>query len=241
MRAQKSERRDVMTKDKYCCYEHLEAGEVRGRTYDTVLKNRASNIAVVAPHGGWIEHGTTQIADAIAGANYSFYSLRGLGHPRKHSDLHITSHKFNDPDCLALVAKSVVVVGIHGRQNGDGTKGEWHDDQTTWLGGLHISLRRSIADALRQSEFKAIASDHDLKGEEPANICNLGSMKAGVQLEIPRKLRNELVDSASLLEKFAASVRNEIEKYLANPGRFTSVDCHPLHRRGNSSSPKSLE
>jgi phage replication-related protein YjqB (UPF0714/DUF867 family) len=34
--------------------------------------------AVIAPHGGAIEPGTTEVAEAIAGDRFSFYTLEGV-------------------------------------------------------------------------------------------------------------------------------------------------------------------
>ncbi|MEW4468965.1 poly-gamma-glutamate hydrolase family protein [Parasphingorhabdus sp. JC815] len=50
-------------------------------------------------HGGWIEPGTSEIAESIAGTEYSFYDFEALRHGA-HEDYHRTSHKFDEPKAL---------------------------------------------------------------------------------------------------------------------------------------------
>jgi len=52
----------------------------------------ASGILVMAIHGGGIEPGTSELADAIAGSRHGYYSFRGLM-PSDNRILHLT----NDP------------------------------------------------------------------------------------------------------------------------------------------------
>jgi poly-gamma-glutamate hydrolase-like protein len=61
--------------------------------------------ALVAPHGGGIEPGTSELADAIAASDLSFYTFEGLK-PSGNTDLHITSTRFDEPMCLTLLASS---------------------------------------------------------------------------------------------------------------------------------------
>ena len=51
--------------DKYCSYEELRAAEAPG-AFQITVSDRNTSAVVVAPHGGKIEIGTTQIAEAIA-------------------------------------------------------------------------------------------------------------------------------------------------------------------------------
>jgi phage replication-related protein YjqB (UPF0714/DUF867 family) len=55
-------------------------------------------VAIIAPHGGKIEPGTSEIAAAIAGDDYSLYRFQGL-RDRPREELHITSAKFDEPTC----------------------------------------------------------------------------------------------------------------------------------------------
>ena len=65
---------------------------------------------MVAPHGGLIEVGTSEIAHIIAGSEYSLFSFEGLKPYGANRDLHITSHQFDHPDCLAMAARSESII-----------------------------------------------------------------------------------------------------------------------------------
>ena len=62
--------------DKYASFQELQRGERRG-SHRVLSRARKATIAVIAPHGGKIEPGTSEIARKIAGADYSFYSFEG--------------------------------------------------------------------------------------------------------------------------------------------------------------------
>ena len=86
--------------DLYDSYADLAAGEAEGIHYRIRVIDRASPIAVVAPHGGRIEAGTSQTAALIAADIFSLYCFEGLVAGRR---LHITSARFDEPRALALV------------------------------------------------------------------------------------------------------------------------------------------
>lgn len=62
--------------DKYASFLELERGECRG-VYRVRSRLRRAAIAVIAPHGGSIEAGTSEIARKIAGVDFSFYAFEG--------------------------------------------------------------------------------------------------------------------------------------------------------------------
>ncbi len=62
-------RRDLLSAQSYGVIEN----ETKGKDYRIHLRHGKSGILVMAPHGGGIEPGTTEIADAVAGAERSFY------------------------------------------------------------------------------------------------------------------------------------------------------------------------
>jgi phage replication-related protein YjqB (UPF0714/DUF867 family) len=86
--------------DKYASFQDLERAERRG-VYRVLAHPRKATIAV-APHGGKIEPGTSEIARKIAGAGFSFYASEGRKKQHNKS-LHITSTRFDEPICLALI------------------------------------------------------------------------------------------------------------------------------------------
>jgi phage replication-related protein YjqB (UPF0714/DUF867 family) len=187
--------------DRYQNFEALAANEKCGVDYHVCQRNRATPIIIIAPHGGCIEPGSSQIAKEIAGETYSLYCFEGL-RSRPHGDLHITSCGFDEPEALELVTAARTVVAVHGRaDNGD--------SKTVWMGGRDTALRDAIASSLVARGFPA-SSDQRLSGREPKNICNRGTTGAGVQLEIPRTLRDRLVCDRAELHLFGRTVREAL-------------------------------
>ncbi|WP_208646535.1 poly-gamma-glutamate hydrolase family protein [Mesorhizobium waimense] len=200
------------TKDgEYMAFADLAAEKLQGVDYDFLVLDRASNVAIVAPHGGWIEHATSQLATAVAGDDLSLYLFEGLKPKRPHRELHIPSEYFDERQCVQLVTKAQLAIGMHGRADGD-------DPETIWLGGLGKELRDAIAVALEAAGFKAITSGHRLPGEHKNNICNRGIGRAGVQLELPKTLRDALVADPERRALFSGAVRKAISGHLCKNG-----------------------
>ncbi|HWY16419.1 MAG TPA: poly-gamma-glutamate hydrolase family protein [Rhizomicrobium sp.] len=186
--------------DKYRNFKALREGERKGIDFQIRVYNRSSSAAIIAPHGGKIEPNTSDIATAIANDTSSLYCFEGTKRADNET-LHITSHNFDEPRCLALISGTDTVVAIHGCAGGDESVG---------VGGLDMKLRDAIRDALTQVGFKAAAIEHgNLAGTDKNNICNRGRFAKGVQLEITKGLRDRL--RGAHLEKFAGTIRNAIE------------------------------
>ena len=122
---------------------------------------------------------------------------------RDHHELHITSHNFDEPIGCGIVARSRVVIALHGRRDRD-------HPQAAWLGGLDTALRDRIAAALRRAGFQAATAGHMFPADQPANICNKGRSGKGVQLELPRGLRGGLEKDPELLARFVQAMRTEM-------------------------------
>lgn len=165
----------------YRHFADLAAAQLRGRDYEIEVRHRpASRIAVLAPHGGRIEDGTSEIARAIAADDFNLYLLEGTRPSLNYRALHLTSHRFDEPGCLALIRDCRFVVAIHGC---DGR------DQRVLLGGRDVALKERIAAALRAESLFALDDGHPYPAVHPDNICNRGAGGGGVQLEITHPLR----------------------------------------------------
>jgi phage replication-related protein YjqB (UPF0714/DUF867 family) len=186
--------------DRYAGFIELSQHEREGIDYAIEIAARSARFAVIAPHGGFTEPHTTMIARAIAGTDLSFYSFTGLREGRRHEDLHITSHRFDEPRCLALLDQVESVVAIHGKRDID-------DALLVYLGGLDTALRDRLRDALSASGFAARFDAQRYPGIEPMNICNRGQSRRGVQLELPRSLRGRLASDEDRLKQFSVAVR----------------------------------
>ncbi len=73
-------------KDEYTKFEDLKKNET---LYEICFRERFSGVAVIAPHGGKIEPGTSEIARGIAGNEHTFYTFRGLRKDGNKRYLHI--------------------------------------------------------------------------------------------------------------------------------------------------------
>jgi phage replication-related protein YjqB (UPF0714/DUF867 family) len=163
--------------DKYENFAELRRTE-KERDFRICLRDHRVPTSVIAPHGGDIEPGTSEIADAIAGDDFSFYAFEGMKHGRNR-DLHITSHRFDEPKCVNLVKASTRAIAIHGR------KGE---AAVVYLGGRDTRALKVLRATLLASGFH-VKTDRRLEGRCGGNICNRTRSGAGVQLEITRGLR----------------------------------------------------
>jgi phage replication-related protein YjqB (UPF0714/DUF867 family) len=175
--------------DKYPNFEFLARHETPGIDFRILVRRAAAGFAVIAPHGGGIEPGTSEIADAIAGEEFSFYAFEGLK-LHGNADLHITSTRFDEPMCLTLVDRSEIVVALHGEND--------TDSDSVFLGGLDEGLICSVRHALEAGNFDVRRHpDPRLQGREPGNLCNRGRSGRGVQLELSRALRASMFRSLS--------------------------------------------
>jgi len=186
--------------DRYPDFATLAAAHEQDRDYRITVQDRGTRVAILAPHGGTIEPETASIARAVAGDDLSFYLFEAL-RAGAHGDYHITSHRFDEPRALALVAGADTSIAIHGRKD-DGS-------DTVWLGGRDETLRDAVGDALRAAGFGA-ALNTALPGVHPSNICNRTRSGTGVQLELPRSLRRNLAEDSRMMARFSTALRAAI-------------------------------
>lgn len=186
--------------DRYRNFEELSADMQIDVDYRIRKEDRDTSVVILAPHGGTIEPGTSQIAQAIAGGEFSFYSFEAVN-AGAHSDLHITSHRFDEPDAVYLVGRSYTAVAIHGRKD--------NGSDTVWLGGRAITLRDAIGASLRDAGFAA-EPNMTLPGVHETNICNRTRSGEGVQLELPLSLRRKLMKEVDVITDFCAAIRTAI-------------------------------
>ena len=167
--------------DKYSNYIDLAACEREGTDFKVVVLERDGALAaIIAPHAGGIEPKTGPIARDIARTDSSLYCFRGLKKDGNH-DLHITSHNFDEPKCLKLIANHKCVIAIHGCDEGG---------ERIFISGLDTSLIHDLADGLNCVGIVAETSGHKYTGTMPNNICNRGQTGKGVQFELSLQFRN---------------------------------------------------
>jgi phage replication-related protein YjqB (UPF0714/DUF867 family) len=175
-------RRECTPADSYQGFEDLAREHQEGIDFAIHVRASArSQIAILAPHGGKIEGATSDIARLIAGEEHGLYLFEGL---RSSGDnftrLHLTSHYFDEPRCLALLAECETAIAIHGYAA---------EGAEVLLGGLDIALKNALASAMRTAGLSVLSEGHRYPGRDPLNVCNRTRSGKGVQLELSKTLR----------------------------------------------------
>ena len=201
--------------DIYTNFDNLRIHEVEGVDYRIRWRIGQSGIAILSIHGGNIEPGTSQIADAIAGQEHTFYALEGIK-CAGNSVLHIKSTLFDEPTALQVVCQAEIIISIHGCAE---------MQPVLHLGGLDIDLKQRIQALLGQQGFHVANATHPhFPGVDQANICNLCGRGMGVQMEISRGLRTQMFRDLTpqgrehpteMFHRFTQAVRDAIAPFVA--------------------------
>jgi phage replication-related protein YjqB (UPF0714/DUF867 family) len=168
--------------DSYRSFEDLARLHAEGVDYAVhVRAPAASAAAIIAPHGGRIEGGTSAVARLIAGDDHGLYLFEGLRTANDNFDrLHLTSHWFDEPRCLELIGACDTVIAVHGYAA---------PGPDVLLGGRDVALKHELARALAAQGLGVATEGHAYPGTDPRNVCNRGRSGRGVQLELSATLR----------------------------------------------------
>lgn len=159
---------------------------------------------ILAPHGGGIEGGTSELCLAIAGYHpadltptpadgplHDYWMFEGL-RPSRNSELHVTSTNCDDHVARALTGGSLNAVGLHGCTTSqaelpDGTR-------AVLVGGLNTTFKSHLLTKLIAARIRAVdaSSVPGLNGNELTNIANRTLLAAGAQLELTTPLRQAM-------------------------------------------------
>ncbi len=164
-------------------------------------------ILIIAPHGGFIEPGTSIIAESIAKEDYWFYAFEGIK-PSGNFSLHVPSNHFHEPRFLKIVSNIIWTLSIHGL----GTS-----DETIFVGGRDLTGCVEISQILKEHGFDAITTcPKGIRGTNPKNVVNRANV--GVQVEISRGLRNHVINmdeiGKRLIEAFRLGVAYTSKRFL---------------------------
>jgi phage replication-related protein YjqB (UPF0714/DUF867 family) len=157
---------------------------------------------IIAPHGGGIEPGTSELCLAVAGyhpamlpetppagVTYDYWMFEGL-RANDNDKLHVTSTGCDDPIALSLCGGALHALALHGFELDPG------EDHDVLVGGAADETRRlAMRDALNRAGFTAVlpgAGDGELDGNRHCNIVNRTRLGAGIQLELSLPLRRSM-------------------------------------------------
>ena len=192
---------------------------------------------ILAPHGGGIEPGTSELCLAVAGyhpaslpqipaagVTYDYWMFEGLrdsGNP----ELHVTSTGCDDGVAVSLCAGSLNALALHGflprppacpRRPGRARRGR----PTPILAGY-------LLEGLRRAGFDARDADShgELNGDATCNIVNRTLLGMGAQLELSKPLREAMFTehtrsqrkhtTTQLFWTFVAACRDALDRLQA--------------------------
>lgn len=170
-----------MALDRYKNFRELKNSERIERDYRIVISDRGSPTTIIAPHGGKIEPKTSCIAAGIARDQFNYYCFEGLKSTGNRC-LHITSHNYDEPQALQLLARSQTVIAVHACTD---------DRAVVYPGGRDEVLKGAVVKELKAAGISVAIQNFKYRGIRPDNICNRGASGRGVQLEISRGLRDD--------------------------------------------------
>jgi len=178
--------------DFYQSLDELNQDLVRDKHYRVRIFDRLRPVTIIAPHGGYIEPGTSHIAEAIAGLEHNFFDFQGLRR-RRAWELHITSVRFRHPDLVSMLSRSQMSVSVHSMGNQGNGK--------ILIGGLNSEFKERIYQELALAGFPVTTKARRYRGIHPRNIVNLAQNK-GVQIELTTQVIDRMF--APQLPRFAA-------------------------------------
>jgi phage replication-related protein YjqB (UPF0714/DUF867 family) len=177
---------------------------------DTVARtDDVPKTTILAPHGGGIEPGTSELCLAVAGyhpanlvpvgVTYDYWMFEGLWED-DNTALHVTSTGCDDGVAVSLCAGSLNALALHGK-NGQ--------QEDVLVGGGNDTLRQYLGNGLDDAGFVVIDAGGnpdldgpDLDGNNPCNIVNrtlrarpqpsTGPLGMGAQLELSNGLRRAM-------------------------------------------------
>lgn len=170
--------------------------------YRITIKKKKNSPLVMGIHGGMIERGTSELALEIQ-KNWpvSLYLFEGLKAPDydpligQSGHLHLTSHKFNDPNLISLAKKSPFCLSLHGFHR--------KSPHICLGGGASLKVKRELLKELEKG-FPKMSFCVDCcppylgkNSQNPVNLCE----KKGIQLEINPEARFKILGNPIFKEK----------------------------------------
>ncbi len=146
---------------------------------------KGSDFAVMSPHGGGIEPGTTEVSRTVAGDEYNYYSFVAKKYWGNEA-LHLKSTFFDEPRALELLEKSETCLAIHGCDD---------KEKFVYIGGLNEELISTVTDNLESYNFQVEEAPLRLAAVYSSNICNRCRSGKGVQLELSYGLRKNMFEN----------------------------------------------
>ena len=189
--------------DTYRDFHHLTLARDTTKEYTIAVKDRLAEITVLAPHGGRLEAGTSELAEELAGNDWNYYSFMALM-DSGNNRLHVTSIHYNDPVAVAMSSSALITVTLHRQRE---------QTRTVCLGGLNKELLASADEHLKKAGFSTETPCKRLGGTDCRNIANR-ALLGGLQIELSMEVADDLAQNAVLRGEFIAALRQSVESVL---------------------------
>jgi phage replication-related protein YjqB (UPF0714/DUF867 family) len=162
--------------------------------------------AIIAPHGGGIEPGTSELCLAVAGyhpatlevtppggVTYDYWMFEGL-RPADNDDLHVTSTRCDDGVALSLCGGALNALTLHGCTTTAAQQPEETD--IVLVGGRNQVLKQYLLEAFAVEHVNAVDGlpVRALNGDDADNIVNRTLLGMGGHLELTTPLRRAMFE-----------------------------------------------
>jgi phage replication-related protein YjqB (UPF0714/DUF867 family) len=189
--------------------------------------------AIIAPHGGNIERGTSELCLAMAGYHpatlapvaaekHDYWMFEAL-RPADNADLHVTSIHCNDGVAGSLCGGSLNALGLHGFDAAQAGLPE--DAQVVLVGGGNDEFKDHLCAELAAAALQVGDEVVGLDGDDARNIANRTLLGMGAQLELSLELRKAMFGTftrahrkdttTDLFWTFATACRNAVARLEA--------------------------
>ncbi|WES02254.1 poly-gamma-glutamate hydrolase family protein [Bacillus velezensis] len=187
----------ILAADKYRNFEELKANE-SPFNFSVFSKEQDTGVLILAPHGGGIEGGTSELAKELS-ETYSTYLFEALKTPGAF-DLHLTSTNFDEPRALEMLQEHEFTLSLHGYAS---------NVEHVLVGGTDRNKAEAITRTLNNAGYSAELLDEGtrLSGSSPNNVANKNKSGKSIQLELSTGLRKSMFNTFSL--KGRSDTRNE--------------------------------
>ena len=167
----------------------LERETKEGIDWKKETRDQGNQVLIVAPHGGNIEQGTSELTKLLAQqGGYDYFSFEAT-RPSNNTQLHVTSTHYDDPTLHQMVEGRSATISIHGAKG---------DDPIVFLGGAKSDLRDEIQSQLESRGFTVQVPPEYLGGLNENNFINKNENSTGVQLELTTSLRKALFNNQDM-------------------------------------------
>lgn len=194
--------------DKYRNMVELKQNENK---WSIITSKKPHPILSLAPHGGGIEAGTSELALLVSQKlQCSYYTFKGQL-DTGNSILHVTSTHYDEPTALDISKTSEYTISIHGCVD---TK-----QSITYIGGTNVELIDLFKKYLQIGGFNVIDAPSYLGGKSNKNIANRNINKSSVQLELSTQQRRDFFENGD----YSKDSRENVEKWSSDMYRYAQA------------------